>query len=345
VPLRLGIPFSIVLLSLTAVPPAAVGRYVYAALTVMSALWVAVESRRLCLHRYKATMGLDPLAAAVVMLLAWPMAFPLFLRLRYRVGRQRQPLRGPAGRSRVGVAVVLSITVVTAVAAFYLGFRNAADARLTGVAEAVAGNFPGVVEVSLEDGPRLVIRHGSRAVPGADSARRSRAFEMAKIAAQSWPERSLSAVSVVLTSVEQRGALRSERTYGAYQWTRFQLLGPDRLPPSAADPHEDSLARSFIARAQLGDSTSALEMEGRSRASWGAITARLADLPPGVVDSLRLVAVERGSRGDAAHTNLVYEANTGADPLLIEVSIARGARRLPFVSAVSVNTGSRRHAH
>lgn len=80
---------------------------------VLTALWAARDARRLDMRRYERVFPLDPLALGLAVLLAWPVSFPWYLRLRRRARRGALEVRTRPSRLRY---VVLGISMLAGLA-------------------------------------------------------------------------------------------------------------------------------------------------------------------------------------------------------------------------------------
>jgi hypothetical protein len=92
-PLVLGLPLTWLILWLASLLPAFGHTLVWPA-TAVAALWVYHDAREHELVRYERVFPLDPVGAALAVLIAAPFSFPWFLRLRWKA------LRGDLTESR-----------------------------------------------------------------------------------------------------------------------------------------------------------------------------------------------------------------------------------------------------
>lgn len=105
-PLYFGIPFTLLILIVAS--QMRIGNitleWVAAAL---AGLWSAMQSRKYMLQRFERVFPLEPLALGLTVTLLFPIAFPWFLRLRYRALRGRLPLRTRPSRLRIVLLVLV----------------------------------------------------------------------------------------------------------------------------------------------------------------------------------------------------------------------------------------------
>jgi hypothetical protein len=83
-PLILGLPFTALLAIAVAALSNRFGLDLYWVLVGLSGLWVWRDSQRHHRQRFERTFPLEPRAAGFSVTLAWPVAFPWYLRLRHR---------------------------------------------------------------------------------------------------------------------------------------------------------------------------------------------------------------------------------------------------------------------
>ena len=58
-----------------------------------TAVWAAVDSKRLQMHKYKSGIGLKPAGIFLGVLLLWIIGFPWYLSARYKVRHNLMPLK------------------------------------------------------------------------------------------------------------------------------------------------------------------------------------------------------------------------------------------------------------
>jgi hypothetical protein len=223
-PLILGIPFTACLALLVAWLSNRFGMELYWALAAASGIWAWLDSRRHGLQRYERIFPLEPRAAGFAVALAWPVAFPWYLRLRHRALTGRldgKPLR----RSHAGLAAVLGVTGVL-VAAFLLWLPHSIGS-ISVVSQQLQRITDDAVEVSLFNGRELTITVVNSAIPAEDQeGQRHQAWRLAREASSAYsPKRGLKLVKVRYIRREQVGARVEAEEEARFEWPVSELDG------------------------------------------------------------------------------------------------------------------------
>lgn len=186
-PLVLGLPFTAFLAIAVAALSNRLGLDLYWALAGLSGLWAWRDSQRHDLQRFERTFPLEPRAAGFAVALAWPVAFPWYLRLRHRAltGRLMAP---PTRRSFRGPLIALGIVGVC-VAGFLLWIPHFLG-NVPEVTARVSRITSDAVEISLENGQDLTIVVLNSSIPAADEdAQRLQAMRLAREARAAYSRR------------------------------------------------------------------------------------------------------------------------------------------------------------
>ena len=77
----------------------------YYVLVGVTALWAAIDSRRLSMSEHSNSALLSPVGLLAWMAIAWPIAFPWYLKARYHVSRG-EPLTRAGGSGGTGIQSV-----------------------------------------------------------------------------------------------------------------------------------------------------------------------------------------------------------------------------------------------
>src|SRR5688572_1510987 len=116
--LRFGIPLTILLLAVSTWISGSLPFNAYYLLVGSSAIWAASDSRRIGIERYQSALALPPIGILVGFVIAWPIVFPWYLRVRYRI---RTSLLGPReARRNVGGWVLVGVLGALFIAAVIL---------------------------------------------------------------------------------------------------------------------------------------------------------------------------------------------------------------------------------
>lgn len=186
-PLILGVPLTALLAILVAGLSNRFGLDLYWVLAGVSGLWAWRDSRRHGLQRFERTFPLEPRAAGFSVALAWPVAFPWYLRLRYRAltGRLTAPV---ARRSYRGLLITLGIVGI-GVAGFLLWIPHFFN-NITEVTSRVGDVTRDPVEISIENGQDLTIVVVNSSIPvDEEAAQRLQAMRLAREARAAYAKR------------------------------------------------------------------------------------------------------------------------------------------------------------
>lgn len=223
-PLILGVPFTAFLALVVAWMSNRFGMELYWALAAASGVWAWLDSRRHRLERYERVFPLEPRAAGFAVALAWPVAFPWYLRLRHKALSGRLDAV-PVRRKHTGLAVMLGATGVLA-AAFLLWLPHSIGS-VSAVSQQLRRITDDAVEVSLFNGRELTITVVNSAIPAEDVAgQRHQAWRLAREASNAWsPKRGLKLVKVRYIRREQVGSRVATEEEARFEWPVSDLDG------------------------------------------------------------------------------------------------------------------------
>jgi hypothetical protein len=216
-PLILGIPFTVFLAMLVAWLSNRLGLDLYWALVAASGVWAWLDSRRHRLERYERIFPLEPLAAGFSVALAWPVAFPWYLRLRHRALTGRLDATG--GRRR-HTGLVLALGAAGIVAAGFLLWLPHSIGSISAVSRQLQLVTNDVVEVSIFNGRELTITVINSAIPAEDEeGQRHQAWRLAREASGAYaPRRGLKLVKVRYIRREQVGSRVDAEEEARFEW-------------------------------------------------------------------------------------------------------------------------------
>jgi hypothetical protein len=186
-PLILGIPFTAFLAIAVAALSNRFGLDLYWVLAGLSGLWAWRDSQRHDLQRFERTFPLEARAAGFSVALAWPVAFPWYLRLRHRALTGRLTAH-PARRSVRGPLIGLGIVGVC-VAGFLLWIPHFLG-NISEVSARVGRITRDPVEISIENGHDLTIVVINSSIPPDDEdGQRLQAMRLAREARAAYSKR------------------------------------------------------------------------------------------------------------------------------------------------------------
>ena len=122
----LGIPFSIVLISIASLAAASMEVPVVRPMIVLTALWASVDSHRIELKAYHSGLSYHPIVLFVAIALLWIAGFPWYLHVRYRIknglAERKQPYErlGMPDAIFLGIAIFLSVVLFAVLAVWAL---------------------------------------------------------------------------------------------------------------------------------------------------------------------------------------------------------------------------------
>jgi hypothetical protein len=220
-PLILGIPFTGFLAVAVAALSNRFGLDLYWVLAGLSGLWAWRDSARHGLQRFERIFPLEPRAAGFSVALAWPVAFPWYLRLRHRAlsGQITNP---PVRRGFRGPLIALGLLGV-GLAGFLLWFPRFMG-NISEVTARVGGITSDPVEISIQNGHdmTIVVVNSSISVDDED-AQRLQAMRLAREARAAYSHRrDLRLVRVSYVRRERGGGIDS-KVESQFEWPASEL--------------------------------------------------------------------------------------------------------------------------
>jgi hypothetical protein len=269
VKLRFGIPLMVALLVLTSwiSTPTFNVSYVMVGLT---ALWAAVDSRRIRIDQYDSAMAMPPVGIAALFILGWPVAFPWYLRVRYRIAKGLVGPRQP--RSNVAGYVILGVMgAVFAVAFWVLRSPGGSIQQLAALATDVSQEYGVGVNTRVTNGRTLEVTLVN-AQGVVDTSRREEWMRQVAIFARERYARrdSIDSIAVRVSDVSQRGAVTMTQSSPSLAWALSQLGDT-----GSVRPQDDSLARSFLENVRTKNPAGAEQIQPSSdinAATWDKVS-------------------------------------------------------------------------
>lgn len=221
-PLLLGIPFTACLAIAVAALSNRLGVDLYWVLAGLCGLWAWRDSQRHDLQRYERTFPLEPRAAGFAVALAWPVAFPWYLRLRHRALTGKLDAH-PARRRYRGLLVALGLAGI-AIAAFLLWLPHFMG-NISEVTSRIARVTGDPVEVSVLNGKELSITVVNSTIPvNEEGDRRRQALRIAREARSAWSKRrELETVRVTYVHRSPMGGLVKTVKESEFTWRAAEL--------------------------------------------------------------------------------------------------------------------------
>jgi len=244
---RFGIPLTAALLLLTVIvrpywPLDSVEPYYV--LAGLSTLWAVIDSIKLQVSKHGSSQLLSPVALAAWMLIAWPLAFPWYLKVHYLVSNGESADKvGSFAAIRLAfmgifvVGVGLFVGGAAMIGRYLPGVRDYIATSLL-VARDMSRQFGGSARLELSANRDLVVTM-DQPRPDDTLANQRFARQVARYARTHFPGAdSLKSIEVVL---HEAGTAPNR---GHYKWTVAELSGAPAKPvdPSAAAVHVASAA-------------------------------------------------------------------------------------------------------
>jgi len=195
----------------------------YYVLAGLSTLWAVIDSIRLQVSKHGSSPLLSPVALAAWMLIAWPLAFPWYLKVHYLVsnGESADNVGSFAAIRLAFMGMLVAggaffVGGAAVIGKYFPGVRNYLASSLL-VSREMSRQFGGSTNLSLSDNHELVITMGQER-PDDSLANQRFARQVARYARTHFPGAdSLSSIEVVL----QGSAHAKDR--GRYKWTIAEL--------------------------------------------------------------------------------------------------------------------------
>ena len=220
---RFGIPLSLALLVLVYMAQDYSPVEPYYIMAGVLALWAAIDSFRLKVSDHTSSPLASPVGLLVWMALAWPLALPWYLKVRYLVQNgESADKAGGLGSIRLamyGIVAVVAIGGGMVVAAFP-SLKN-----MFLLSREMSSQFGGSVKMEETANRELILTMDQDRV--ADSAANERFARRVAMFARTHfvGADSLKSIEVVLAKVKSVGPATVTTTNGRYKWTIAELSG------------------------------------------------------------------------------------------------------------------------
>lgn len=229
---RFGIPFTILLLYGATLAQPYLPVEPYYVLVGLSALWAVIDSRRLNISEHSSSQLLTPVGLIAWMAIAWPIAFPWYLKVRYHVARGESPDK--AGSTAAIRLAFFGIFVVVVVGAAVVMKYFPQITNIFLFSRNVAEQFGGSVNVAQNTEKELTITvsqdRQNDPVANERFARRVANYARSNYAGAD----SLKSIEVVLQQAKSAGPVTATSTHGRYKWTMAELRAGSAPGGSAA---------------------------------------------------------------------------------------------------------------
>jgi hypothetical protein len=313
--LRFAIPLAILLLIATSYASGFLPFNAYYVLVGTSAIWAAIDSHRVGVEQYNSSLALPPIGILAVVTVLWPITFPAYLKLRYRVQRGDVAL-GLSRTSRFRWWI-LAGAVGIGLSALIVFWRSPTIQQLALLATDLKAEFRVPVDVSLTAGRNLSLT--VYAVPPlSDSMRAEWAKSMARFARDRYAQASpLQAVTVILVDQHQRGAIIVTRQLNRYVWSVEQIRDSE-----SANSDDDKFARAFLENVRTQNIAGAAQLNPSSTINangWEGMAGFRASFPKGQSRSVRPVGWEILADSSGESRKLVYRIESQTDTALAEI--------------------------
>jgi hypothetical protein len=257
--LRFAIPLTILLIVATSLASGSLPFNAYYILVAVTAIWAAYDSRRLGVERFDSNLALPPIGVLIVLAVFWPIAFPAYLKLRYRIQHGKVGPRA-SHPSRLVWYIAGGVAVVVGVALFLL-WRSPLVRGLASLQADITTEFQVPVNISLRDrflGVKVV-----NPPPSADSVRPEWEKSIARFALERYADKNrLDSVSVSLVDSRQQGAITLTQVQDTRTWAVAELQD------SAVSRGDDTLARSFIENVRTQNLAGAAQVQPGGSLEW-----------------------------------------------------------------------------
>jgi hypothetical protein len=229
---RFGIPLTILLIVVSAFGAAFVPFQPIYVVVWATAIWAAIDSKRLDITQYDSALAIAPLGVLIALVLFWPITFPWYLKLHWRV---KNGEIGQKGEQSMIPFVVFGVFVLLAAGGVVLLLRSPTLWNIIAISTQASAEYRQTVKVSLS-GSNLTLSMNDANVPK-DSASRARvARGLATFALQRYtkPEE-LKAIAVEFRNETEAGGVTVTRGTNNFKWTIAQLRDSTRSGVLAAN--------------------------------------------------------------------------------------------------------------
>jgi hypothetical protein len=235
--LRFGLPLMLLIWLATMALSYAISVPIYWPVVGAIALFCTRDAMRLDIPNYPTSFALPPLGILVVIAVAWPIAFPWYLRVRrlVRIG-ELQPGAPRIGWLGYGLAAASGAVAVLSIMATNKMKNSPLVATLTTTAQSVADACFLDLTVNIHNRRTLQLVLPPRFLLS-QNEREAFSRRVAMAARRSYPNGdSLRAIDVIFMEVTQRGNVTQRREHASFAFTPRQLdIQPEGPYVEAAD--------------------------------------------------------------------------------------------------------------
>ena len=185
-----------------------------------TAIWAAIDSKRLDITQYDSALAIAPLGVLIALVLFWPITFPWYLKLHWRV---KNGEIGQKGEPSMIPFVVFGVFVLLVGTGAYFLIRSPTLWNVIAISTEASAEYRQTVKVSLSGG-NLTLSMNDAAVPKDSAARAHVARGLATFALQRFtkPEE-LRSVAVEFRNEIEAGGVKVTRGTSNFRWTIAQL--------------------------------------------------------------------------------------------------------------------------
>jgi hypothetical protein len=228
---RYGIPLTFLLLALSLYAGGFLPFQPVYLLIWGTAIWAAFDSKKLDVTQYDSSLAIPPLGVLIALVLFWPVTFPWYLKLRWRIKNGEIGQKG--GISVVAMAV-FSVFLLIVAGGVVLVWQAPTLMNLATISLAASAEYRETVKVSLS-GSNLTLSMNDSKLPK-DSASRARvARELALFALERFKDTTkLRSIAVELNDETQAGGVTVTRGSDKFRWSMAQLRDRSTLAAAAS---------------------------------------------------------------------------------------------------------------
>ena len=191
-----------------------------------TAIWAAIDSHKLEITQYDSSLAIPPLGVLIALVLFWPITFPWYLKLHWRI---KNGEIGQKGGMSIIPFVIGGVFLLIVGAGAYLVWQAPMLMNLMTLSMSATAEYRDPVKVSY-NGSDLELSMSDSKVPKDSTARVRVARGLATFALTrfSKPEK-LKTVSVQLKNETQTAGVTVGRNANSFKWTVAQLRDSSKL--------------------------------------------------------------------------------------------------------------------
>jgi hypothetical protein len=229
---RYGIPLMILLAVVCAIGATFLPFQPIYVVVWATAIWAAFDSKKLEVTQYDSSLAIAPIGVLIALVLFWPITFPWYLKLHWRI---KNGEIGQRGEPSMIPFIVFGVFLLFVGAGVYLVMKSPTMVNLMGISVAASAEYRQQVKVSLS-GRDLTLSINDANIPK-DSASRARvARGLATFALGRYSDPSeLKTISVDLKDETQTNGVTITRGHNNFRWTIAQLRDSTRSGVLAAN--------------------------------------------------------------------------------------------------------------